>query len=261
VPRKDCVLLDQPQVLSILFYPRRDFSSGRGEGHEVSVSVAENISIGGRLHIADKKAPVIVLFHGNGEIASDYDGIWPLYEQIGVSLLVMDYRGYGTSDGSPTASDLLDDSMAIYRSLPYILSEHGLDKCKIFIMGRSLGSAAAVEIASQAGNEISGLIIESGFASSLRLIERLSGGTLSPDVREGASGFDNEGKMDRITVPTLIIHGKMDMIIPFENGEILFNACKSEKKKFLPIPDAGHNDLLYFGQDQYFSAVREFVFN
>ena len=253
-------MLDRPEVLSILFYPRRDFSSSHGEGHDVLVPVAENISIGGRLHIVDTDAPIVVLFHGNGEIASDYDGIWPLYEQIGVSLLIMDYRGYGKSDGTPTCSALLDDSMAIYKSLPYVLSKHGLDKCRLFIMGRSLGSAAAIEIASHADNEIAGLIIESGFASSLRLIERLSGGSLSPQMREEASGFDNESKMERISIPTLIIHGEQDMIIPFSNGEILFQKCKSDKKQFVPIAGAGHNDLLYFGQDKYFSAIREFVF-
>ncbi len=258
--RKDCILLDRPEVLSIMFYPRRDFSSGRGEGIDLLVPVADGISVGGRLHIVDTEAPLIVLFHGNGEIAADYDGIWPLYKQLGISLLIMDYRGYGRSDGTPTASALLDDAMAIQKSLPALLSEHGLDKARLFIMGRSLGSAAAIEIVSQTSAGISGLIIESGFASSLRLIERLSGGMLSPEIREGASGFDNETKMAGITVPTLIIHGELDMIIPFPNGEILFNACKSEKKEFVPIPNAGHNDLLYYGQDQYFNALRKFVF-
>jgi len=260
VPRQDCIMLDRPEVLSILFYPRRDFSSGRGAGRDVLVPVAEGISVGGRLHIVDTKAPIIVLFHGNGEIAADYDGIWPLYEQTEVSLLIMDYRGYGKSDGRPTCSALLDDSLAIFNSLPYILSEYGLDKGRLFIMGRSLGSAAAIEIVSNKSNGISGLIIESGFASSLRLIERLSGGTISPQMREEASGFDNESKMERIKVPTLIIHGERDMIIPFSNGEILFSKCKSDKKQFVPIPGAGHNDLLHFGQDAYFNAIRKFVF-
>jgi pimeloyl-ACP methyl ester carboxylesterase len=259
VSRKDCLLLDQPQVLSILFYPRRDFSSGRGEGHDVTIPVAEDISIGGRLHIAREEAPLIVLFHGNGEIAADYDGIWPLYQELGISLLVMDYRGYGRSDGTPTCSALLDDSMAIYKSLPGILSAHGLENRRLFLMGRSLGSAAAVEIASHIGDEIAGLIIESGFASSVRLIERLSGGAVSAQMREEASGFDNESKMERIIVPTLIIHGRQDMIIPFSNGEILFNACASDKKHFVPIPGAGHNDLLYLGQDLYFSAIQKFI--
>lgn len=256
---QECIQLDRPDVLRILFHPRPDPASRRGDGHDVRIPVAEGVRVSGRLHVAGEDSPVILLFHGNGEIASDYDGISRLYTGMGISLLVADYRGYGTSDGAPTCSALLADAMATYRSLPDILSDHKLKGSRLFIMGRSLGSAAAIEIASRAGNEIKGLIIESGFAHTFPLIERLGGPSLT-HMSEEASGFNNAGKIERVHVPTLIIHGEEDFIIPFTDGKALFSHCGAGDKRFVSIPGAGHNDLLLRGPRDYFDAIRAIVF-
>ena len=256
--RPDCSLLDQPAVLNVMFYPRRDSRPDVADDCDVTFPVADGVGVGGRLFKAGKDSPVILLFHGNGEIASDYDGIAPAYIDMGISLLVADYRGYGKSDGSPTASALLDDAMAVYQGVRELLSGRGLESSRLFIMGRSLGSAAALEIASQAGDEIEGLIIESGFSSALRLVERL-GGSIPENAKEGARGFDNADKMRRVTVPTLIIHGEADQIIPVANGRTLYESCGVDRKKLVIIPTAGHNDLLYHDPQQYFGAIRNLV--
>lgn len=258
--RPDCILLDHPNVLRIVFYPRPDFRRNPDKRDVLFPAAEKGIRVGGRIYAAGNDAPIILLFHGNGEIASDYDGIAPLYTRMGFSLIVADYRGYGKSDGTPTASDLLDDAIATYRSMPGILKERGLDASRLFIMGRSLGSAAALEIASRVGNAFSGLIIESGFASALGLIERLSGTSLPQEVKAGVSGFENVEKIRGVDVPTLIIHGEEDEIIPVENGKILYDNSAAKRKRLVLIPGAGHNDLLYFGQKPYFDAIRELVF-
>jgi alpha-beta hydrolase superfamily lysophospholipase len=259
VARPDCSLLDQPTVLRFMFYPRPDFPRGKSDNLDVLFSVAPDVRVGGRLHVAKNDSPVIVLFHGNGEIASDYDDIALLYTQIGASLLVVDYRGYGKSDGTPTASDLLDDAVATYHQLHGILSERGLTYSRLFIMGRSLGSAAALEIASHTGDGIAGLIIESGFASALGLVERL-GGSLPDHLKAGADGFNNARKIERLNIPTLIIHGEADEIIPVGNGRTLYEKSGTRQKRLVIIPDAGHNDLLFRGHELYFDAIREFVY-
>jgi pimeloyl-ACP methyl ester carboxylesterase len=250
--------LDQPDVLTILFHPRRDFSSTPDGAHDVSIPVAEGVRLGGRLHVAGRNSPVILLFHGNGEIASDYDDISRFYTQMGISLLVVDYRGYGKSTGTPSCSALLDDAMATYLALHDILSRYGLDESRLFVMGRSLGSAAAIEIASRVGDEISGLIIESGFADTFPLLERLGGLSL-PNLTEKDDGFNNVGKMEQVLVPTLIIHGEADYLIPVTDGKALFDHCKAAKKRLVTIPRAGHNDLLFRGQKTYFDSIRTFV--
>lgn len=251
--------LDQVDVLRVLFHPRRDIVRNDNQS-DVLFIMPDGVQIGGRFHCAGPSFPLILLFHGNGEIASDYDLIAPLYVEMGVSLLVADYRGYGRSGGTPTSSALLSDAHEILGQLARVIEERGAHFSKLFVMGRSLGSAAAVEITARAGDSVSGLIIESGFVDSLALIERLGGPALS-HLGERKVGFNNIGKIRQVRVPTLVIHGEEDFIIPLEEGEALFQQCGSHKKQFLSIPGAGHNDLLLRGRREYFQAIRKFVFD
>ncbi len=252
-------LLDRPEVSQVLFHLRRDVP-GRTLRLGVSViriEVDEGIEVGGRLYLARPDAPTILYFHGNGEIASDYDGIAPLYIRMGVNLLLMDYRGYGVSDGQPTASSLLADAVVIYNEMASVLAQHGLNNKRLFVMGRSLGSAAAIEIAARAGDAIAGLILESGFAHTLPLLAtlglRLSGAS---EERDGLGHLD---KIAQVHVPTLIIHGEADYLIPLENGRALYEHAGAADKQLLTIPRAGHNDLLFIGQRAYFEAIQAFV--
>jgi fermentation-respiration switch protein FrsA (DUF1100 family) len=128
----------------------------------------------------------------------------------------------------------------------------------VWIMGRSLGSAAALEVVDAAGpeNPPAGLIIESGFAYTFALIERIGFVQLA-DAFESRDGFGNLEKIARCRLPTLIIHGERDWIIPFSDGEALFEASAAAKKTLLPIPGAGHNDLMMVGQKAYFEAIAQ----
>jgi hypothetical protein len=261
VSRPDCAVLDQPALLNIIFHPRRDPNAGTTDELDVFFPVAGGVRLGGRLHVAKKDSPVILFFHGNGEIASDYDDLAPLYTDMGVTLLVVSYRGYGKSGGEPTASDLLDDAMEVYRQTPKMLSERGgLDGSRLFLMGRSLGSAAASEIASLAGDEIDGLIIESGFASAVPFGVRIIEGA-PEELKKGVSGFDNAEKIKRVAVPTLIIHGEVDMLVPVGNARTLHESSGAENKRLVIIPNAGHNDTLLRGRDIYFPAIRDLIFD
>jgi pimeloyl-ACP methyl ester carboxylesterase len=219
--------------------------------------VQEGISVGGRLYYDDPNAPAILYFHGNGEIASDYDGIAPLYLQAGANLLVMDYRGYGLSDGQPTASLLLADAVVLYEKTAAVLHQHELSRERLFVMGRSLGSAAAIEIALHAGDEIAGLILESGFAHTLPLLATL--GLRVSGASEERDGLGHLDKIAQVRAPMLIIHGERDYLIPVENGRALYEHSGAVDKRLVTIPRAGHNDLLFVGQRAYFEAIREFV--
>lgn len=252
-------ILDHPEVLRVMFYPRRAVDRGaRTPGmHTIRIAVAEKTAIGGCVFEAAPDAPMIVLFHGNGEIAADYEGLAPLYRQLGLSLTVLDYRGYGISDGSPTATAMLADAQACFDQLPEVFERLGLSPRQLFLMGRSLGSAPAIDVAEAVGNRITGLIIESGFADTYALIERI--GFLA--IREGSdaeNGFGNAHKIGRVTVPTLIIHGERDLIIPVSDAVALFNAAGAKDKRLIRIAEAGHNDLMLIGQDEYFGAIDEF---
>ncbi len=254
-------LLDSPEAVNVLFFPRRDafVPEPSATVRPVSVRVDHDVAVGGRLFPAGPEAPVILYFHGNGEIASDYDYLSHLYTGLGISLLVMDFRGYGTSDGWPTASTLIADAGVIYDRTREVLAAEGIAAdVPLFVMGRSLGSASALEIASRAGDAIAGLIIESGFAHTLELIARLGGRPLDGD--EARDGFGNLEKIAGTAVPTLVLHGLEDWIIPVEDGRALHGHAGAADKTLIEIPGAGHNDILLVGQRVYFESVRSLVF-
>lgn len=252
-------LIDRPEVLRVLFHPRREYGypAPSGDARPVAVTVAPEVKVGGRLYPAAPEAPIVLYFHGNGEIAADYDDIAALYNQIGLTLLVMDYRGYGTSDGMPTSSDLLSDAVYVFEALDPLLEEHGLAPAQIYVMGRSLGSAAAIAIAQHAGERLAGLIIESGFSDTFALLAVL--GVQVRGADEDSDGFGNCSKIGQVTTRTLIIHGQNDVLIPATDGRALYHACAAHDKDLVLIPGAGHNDLMLVGIVQYFGAIRAFV--
>lgn len=250
-------IIDHPQVLQVLFHPRPDYPVQAAGVLPVTVEVEPGISVGGCLYPYNPTAPAILYFHGNGEIASDYNDIAQYYHHLGVTLLVMDYRGYGRSGGKPTGTNLLADALTIFNAVPTLLAEQGFTPSKLFVMGRSLGSVSALEIASRVGNNISGLIIESGFANSFKLLSCL--GLTIEGADEMKEGFFNHTKITQVTVPTLIIHGEDDRLISATEGKILYQQCTTKKKQLLLIPYAGHNDLMILGMKQYFSTIGAFV--
>ncbi|HJX38578.1 MAG TPA: alpha/beta fold hydrolase, partial [Anaerolineae bacterium] len=253
-------VLDRPEILRAIFHPRREYPpSPRVAGARfLSIEVEPHVSLGARLFPASRQAPAILYWHGNGEIAADYDGLAPLYTQAGITLLVVDYRGYGTSDGSPTCSNLLSDAVTVFDAVQEIFERQALAPLRLYVMGRSLGSAAAIEVATRAADVLAGLILESGFADTFALLARL--GIRLQGLQESQDGFNGAAKMELINIPTLVIHGEQDVLIPAQDGEELFRRSAALDKRLLLLPGAGHNDLLVMGGRQYMESMATFVF-
>ncbi|MFO1119136.1 MAG: alpha/beta hydrolase [Rhodospirillales bacterium] len=253
-------VLDRPEVTSVLFYPRRDVGVPRlATGvHTVRIPVTEDVALGGKIFAAPEHGPAVLYFHGNGEIASDYDTIAPFYTRLGITLFVVDYRGYGLSESTPSATALIEDAWTVFGKTPELLASVGVAEGPLFVMGRSLGSAAALEIIDRADEgAVKGLIIESGFAYTFPLIERIGFLPLA-EAYEHKDGFGNLDKIARAKLPTLIIHGERDWIIPITDADALFEASPVKQKSFTRIPGAGHNDLMLVGRQAYFDALAEF---
>ncbi len=215
------------------------------------------MQLGVRLYPAAPGGPHILFFHGNGEIGSDYDTIGPVYNNYGISFLVVDYRGYGESTGLPTASNLLSDSLTAFREVRGWLEGQGRTGL-IIIMGRSLGSAPVLEIACCYQDQIAGLILDSAFARTIPLLKRLGLATNTLGISE-MDGFRNFGKIRDIGKPTLIIHGEKDEIIPPEDADILMANSGSLEKQLLVAPGCGHNDILLRCGEAYFQTINRFV--
>jgi pimeloyl-ACP methyl ester carboxylesterase len=244
-------------VLSAVFHPRTEKPVTPTDPRifDGTIPVEEGIVVGYRLYAFQKGAPVILYFHGNGEVASDYDVFASEFHRIGASLLVVDYRGYGWSTGAPTVSAMLKDTEPILAALPGVLLKAGLAGNILFVMGRSLGSAPAIHIASQHPDVFKGLIIESGFAYTAHLLARLG----LPSDSLTSDPIDNLEKIKRLTLPLLVIHGVQDVLLPIFNGQVLFDGSPAALKTFIQIDGAGHNTLMVYGLKQYFSGIAHFI--
>ncbi len=252
-------MYDDPDILYRLFYPRREVVGNAENPRALNrfVEVADGVSICCRFYPARTDGPNILYFHGNGEVAPDYDYVAPVYAQRGLNLFVADYRGYGGSSGIPTCTAMIKDAHPIFHDFTAYLSDGGFTG-NLFVMGRSLGSAPAIELAFHYQGELKGLIVESGFASARNQVARLGVEYLFRDSQDPV-GFGNDIKIRDVAIPTLIIHGEWDEIIPATEGRMLYELSGAGEKSSLFIPQAGHNDIMMVGLEAYMKAVETFT--
>lgn len=256
-PPFDLTVLDTPDILSRLFHPRPEIGAAGPPGAiDLMIPVAEGVAVGACFHPAGKTDPTILFFHGNGEIVSDYHHMGPLYTIQGINFLPVDYRGYGRSGGSPTVSGMLQDCHAILDFTISWLSDRNVTG-PLFVMGRSLGSASALELAARRQKRLAGLILESAFAYGVPLLELL-GVSIEDEAMVEEKVFQHLGKIKQVENPVLIIHAEHDHIIPVTDGRTLFKACHSDRKFFLEIADADHNDIFSRGMPRYMGAICKF---
>jgi fermentation-respiration switch protein FrsA (DUF1100 family) len=152
---------------------------------------------------------------------------------------------------------MMQDCHVIFSFVKQWLEENGYSG-PLIVMGRSLGSASAVELAASYPNQISGLIVESGFAYAGPLLQLLGIDVVALGFKE-ESGFRNVDKIGIFDRPVLIIHAEHDHIIPFTDGQTLYDACRSADKTLVKIPEANHNDILARGLTPYMAAVKAFA--
>lgn len=253
--------LDRSPLVRFLFHPRKSFTRPPEGARDLLVPVDDGVSVACRLFWGDPGNPWILYFHGNGEVASDYDGIAPAYHGIKANLAVAEYRGYGRSSGTPSFSALAADAHLLLQGVGEELQrEYGTGE--IWVMGRSLGSVSALELAAQnpdtpAAPALQGVIFESGFVSVTRLVQHL--GLPRGGVDLDAVERECREKAARVAVPALVIHGEADRLVPFRQGEELFGLLGSREKILVPIPGGEHNNVMMVDLPRYFGAVEEFI--
>jgi alpha-beta hydrolase superfamily lysophospholipase len=261
----DLSLLDRPEILEVIFpivyspfYLSYNLSFSSPDVTGYPIEVEEGVKINCGFWVSGKEDPSILYFHGNGETVVSHEWIAPFYNQRGINLFVADYRGYGSSDGKPTIANMLSDAHAIFKGFKEIISKEGFKK-SFFLMGRSLGSLPAIELAFNHQDEISGLLIESGTANNFRRLWSYLGLTEKEAAFSEESLFLNKVKARQVHKPTLIIHGEDDELISVKEGEELYQNSGAQDKSILIIPGVGHNDIMIVKQSLYFDTIEEFV--
>jgi pimeloyl-ACP methyl ester carboxylesterase len=254
------LLINNPIVSRQVFFPRKTPIPSNLDSFTkiLRFPIDKKIIIGGICFIKSTELPTILLFHGNGEVALDYLLDSPTFFECNVNLAVMDYRGYGFSTGEPYYTCLISDALPIYNAFKTWAEGYGLLK-SFFIQGRSLGSVCASEIGAHNPEDIKGIIIESGFASlynMMTVIFRVDSPQLTPN---SVAKYSNDVRIQKFKKPTLVIHGREDYLIPYTEGELLYqNLPESLEKKLILIEGEGHNSIS-INNNIYFSALKNFI--
>jgi fermentation-respiration switch protein FrsA (DUF1100 family) len=229
-------------------YPEGNWEAqGRAGAQDIWLTSVDGVALHAWL-FPNPHAPFTTLFlHGNaGNVTHRIDHARAI-AQAGSSSLILDYRGYGKSQGRPGERGLSLDADAAYDKLVKL----GSRPDRIVIHGESLGTAVAVEIAAR--RPCAGLILESPFAS----LSEMAGGVLPILGPLLAHGFNTAKQIRKVRVPLLIIHGDADEVVPFSQGLAVF-AAANEPKRFWRIAGAGHNDLLEVAGKTYVQSLRSF---
>lgn len=219
----DYSVFDKQDILEKVFYPRRDYSACPPNAFDLSVPVDDEVVVFVRLHIQGTNLPTILLFHGNGEVIHDYDDIAQKYNERGINLAVADYRGYGNSDGAPSFCHVCEDAQAILKAIRTESVSRNLSG-DLYIMGRSLGSISALELAAHDSEGIHGVIIESGF-SDIAKVMKYWGLSLSEVPSQLLERFNRSctERVAAIAVPVLILHGDQDQVVLYKEAKDLYD--------------------------------------
>ncbi len=238
-----------------IFFPSSDIVSTPDDVGLAYEDVFFTTSDGLRLHawfVPGTTDITLLWFHGNGgNISHRTDDLAMFRHRLGMNLMIIDYRGYGRSDGKPSEQGTYRDARAALR---YLEGMPGVSPERIVYFGRSLGAAVAVELA--VDRPPLALVLVSPFASigdmARIAFPRLPVGWL---VRNKYNSLARVAKIQR---PLLILHGDRDETVPISQGEKLF-AAANPPKRFQVLLGTGHNDSLAGGETDHWEVLEEFL--
>ena len=245
---------------------------------ECHVTAADGVKLHGWLSLCDAESEIgrseplsqlgegdrylVVMFAGNAGNRLSRISQLDLYNGLGCDALLFDYRGYAENAGSPSETDLLRDARSIWDFATNTLK---VPPERIVISGESLGGGVATALASQVcreGHAPAALVLRATFSS---MVETASGMYWWLPVRRVLlDTYQSIERMPHVSCPVLTYHGTADEIIPFEQGLRLFESAPPTakngiEKRFLKIPDAGHNDIYQVGRQEIAEAIGQLL--
>lgn len=242
-PPQSRLFVDSPQRFNL-----------RGENH--FLPTRDGIKINAVLiKHSNPNAPTVVYFHGNaGNIGHRYPNVGDLHRYVGVNVLLVEYRGYGRSEGSPSESGLYLDSEA---AMDFLISRPDINKDKIVVFGRSLGGAVAAWLASSKkySPHIAALVLENTFTSLPDIAKSIFADLFILEyipVFLFKNKYPTLERIQKITIPTLFLSGQGDKLIPPHMMSKLSSVSGSSVKKLVRFPGGTHNET--WMSDGYYEA-------
>lgn len=238
---------------SRIFYPSFEIETTPGHVRvpyeDVFLTTQDGVRINGWFVPASPLAPTLLFLHGNaGNISHRLTKILA-FHQMGLNVLIIDYRGYGRSQGAPSEKGLIRDARAAY---DYLLSREDVDPAKMIGYGESLGGAVVIDLAGQ--RPFAALIIDSTF-TSLSDMAKIALPLYPRFLIQNR--MDSLRKVKNLTIPKLFMHSPEDQLVPFEMGQRLFKAA-AEPKEFLQI-SGGHNQVMGVSAQTFINGIKSFL--
>ena len=247
----------------LVFYPNKSNDSTTPDAYgleynDVTFQTEDGLNLNGWFVPGKKTSPddnlhTLLWFHGNaGNINRRLDNIKMLHDRVPANVFIIDYRQFGKSEGKISEQGTYLDAKA---ALSYLHSRKDINNEKIIFFGRSLGSAVAVDLAVK--EKCCALILETPFTSIKEMGKELYP-FLFMSLHFLRTKYDSLSKISKIKVPTLIMHGDKDELVPIEQGKILYEEA-NDPKEFYTIPGAMHNDTHIVGGEEYFDVIKNFI--
>jgi fermentation-respiration switch protein FrsA (DUF1100 family) len=224
-----------------------------GYGERIELVMKDGTRLGGWYLPPKSPSPpfaALLWFYGNGETIG---AIWPAIRDFrppGAALLVVDYPGYGASGGRASEAGIYEAGALAYEALA---SRPGVERGRVYVYGRSLGSAVATRVA--ADHPVAGLILESPFTSARDMAARSY--RIFPLFLVRLK-LDNLATIQRVRCPVLVFHGTADRLVPMDMGRRVAQAAPGPKE-FVMIEGAGHNETYDVGGRAYRDKLAQFV--
>lgn len=242
------------QQPKMLFYPVKDVvitPEQWGLSYDkVSFALEDTTKISGWYLPHPEANKTVLFFHGNGGNISHRGDSLYIFHKLKLNVLIIDYPGYGNSEGMPSEKGIYLSANAAWQ---YLIAEKKTLPENIIIFGRSLGGAVAVDLASRVS--AGAVILESTF-TSVRDVVDIVFPVLSHFIYLRYS-FDSLSKIHKVQSPLLMIHSPDDEVIPYILGQKLFSAITT--KKHFQVISGGHNDGFMKSISSYISALRAFT--
>lgn len=237
-----------------IFYPRKEVlfnPNNIGLAYEdVYFKTQSGIVLNGWLvEGVPKSRAVMIFFHGNAGNIGDRLTKIEYFSKMGINVFIVDYRGYGRSEGDPSEEGLYEDALAAF---DYIASRKDYDPKKIIVYGVSLGGAVAVDLASK--RDAAALIVDSSFSRAKDMAKKIL--PLVPGFIIKTK-LDSLSKIAMVKKPKLFLHSPEDEVVPFKLGQKLYEAAP-EPKEFVEL-SGGHNDNHIEDEVKYKKKIGQFI--
>jgi fermentation-respiration switch protein FrsA (DUF1100 family) len=243
--------LQQP---AMIFFPQRELAATPADWglayEDVGLRTADGVALHGWYVPHPQARRVLLFFHGNaGNISHRGDSV-AIFHRLGLNVFIIDYRGYGRSEGTPSEQGLYEDAAAAWR---YLTGRRGVDAADVVVFGRSLGGAIAAQLAAQA--RPGALILESTLSSARDFAQSVF--PVLSRLIVMRYGWNTAAYLARVDSPVLVLHSPEDEIMPYRLGENVFASAR-EPKRFVALR-GDHNGGFLLSQPEYERALAEFL--